>query len=77
MNWAAFWTGFKRGLMLRGLGEIWCGLTHGGGRIKRDEQGRINWQCDKCGRWSRYPVTHQEESSMTNAAIDAMKEQQP
>lgn len=28
-----------------------CDWFHAGGRIKRDEQGRINWQCDTCGRW--------------------------
>ena len=29
-----------------------CSWLHGGGDIKRDSQGRINWQCRKCGRWS-------------------------
>lgn len=29
-----------------------CSWFHGGGDIKRDELGRINWQCRKCGRWA-------------------------
>ena len=34
------------------LKEFWCSWTHGGGHIKRDSQDRINWQCQKCGRWA-------------------------
>lgn len=63
MSRPAFWRGFRRGLALQGPGEIWCGWTHGGGQIKRDDEGRINWQCNKCGRWSRYPVPLGEEQS--------------
>lgn len=33
-----------------------CDWWHSGGRVKRDPQGRINWQCDTCGRWSDSPV---------------------
>jgi len=49
--------------------EMWCGLFHGGGRIERDEHGRINWQCKKCGRWSRFPVPLDEEQKSTDRAI--------
>lgn len=46
---------------LRGLlQDIWCDWVHGGGTIQRDEQGRINWQCSKCGRWGE-PVPLEEE----------------
>ena len=38
------------------LKQVLCSWTHGGGHIKRDSQGRINWQCQKCGRWAD-PVT--------------------
>lgn len=68
MNWPAFWRGFRRGFALQGFGEIWCGLAHGGGQIKRDEQGRINWQCNKCGRWSGHPVPLAEEARVYEQA---------
>jgi hypothetical protein len=34
------------------LKQFLCSWTHGGGHIKRDSQDRINWQCQKCGRWA-------------------------
>ena len=70
MNWKAFWTGLMRGLALKGISELWCDLTHGGGRVKRDDLGRINWQCDKCGRWSRYPVPLDAEWEQTTEDIN-------
>ena len=36
------------------LKRWWCNWTHGGGAITRDPEGRINWKCSKCGRWSDY-----------------------
>ena len=56
------------------LREFWCEWTHGGGRIDRDELGRINWRCSKCGRWSRFPVPLKDERSMTDAAIARARE---
>lgn len=51
----------------------WCDWTHGGGAIRRDPAGSINWQCRKCGRWAM-PTAAEFERSMTNRAIDrAMK----
>ena len=47
----------------------WCSWTHGGGDIKRDEQGRINWQCRKCKRWADNPVTLTDEEDLINNAI--------
>ena len=38
--------------MTEWLKRMWCGWTHGGGRIKHDVNGTINWQCSKCGRWA-------------------------
>jgi len=50
------------------LRESWCDWFHGGGTIKRDPYGRINWQCDKCGRWGE-PVDKQTEQLMIDAHI--------
>jgi hypothetical protein len=52
------------------LSLYWCSWFHGGGRIKRDCYDRINWQCDKCGRWSM-PVDRQTERLITESAIQA------
>ena len=46
------------------LRKLWCNLTHGGGRIERDDHGRINWRCAKCGRWSDNPVPLTHEAAM-------------
>ena len=46
----------------------WCSWTHGGGHIERDSLGRINWQCQRCGRWHD-PVPVADEAAMINAAI--------
>lgn len=46
----------------------WCQLFHGGD-IKRDNWGRINWQCRDCGRWSDHPVSLEDEEQMTSRAI--------
>ena len=43
------------------VSRLWCDWTHGGGSIERDEQGRINWRCRKCGRWSPHPVSLKDE----------------
>ena len=51
----------------------WCNLFHGGGQIKRDDEGRINWQCSKCLRWSD-PVDKETERLIMvviDAAIEA------
>ena len=52
------------------LNTLWCDLFHGGGQIKRDDDGRINWQCNKCLRWSD-PVDTMTERLITDAAIKA------
>lgn len=54
--------------------NMWCNWTHGGGRLLRDAQGRINWCCGKCGRWSDNPVPHKQERLQTDAAIRARGE---
>lgn len=51
------------------LKNMWCDLTHGGGRIERDDMDRINWRCAKCGRWSDHPVSHEDERRQTDAAM--------
>lgn len=66
MNWPAFWRGFFSVFNGRAANDLWCAWTHGGGQIKRDEQGRINWQCNKCGRWSPYPVPLKDEHEVIN-----------
>lgn len=47
-----------------GVVALWCEWTHGGGWIMRDPSGRVNWQCQKCGRWAE-PVPDHEEYAMT------------
>lgn len=42
--------------------RLWCQWTHGGGTIERDDMGRINWRCAKCGRWSDKPVPLEDEA---------------
>ena len=62
-------------VMIKFLLKKWCELIHGGGRIKRDPQGRINWQCDVCGRWSDYPISLEEEEETYNQAMKYYKKQ--
>lgn len=54
--------------MINWLSKNWCNWFHGGGRIKRDNKGCINWQCDKCGRWGE-PVEHSVEQRMIERDI--------
>ena len=55
--------------MIEFFKEKICTYFHGGGRIKRDDFGRINWQCDKCGRWGD-PVPLKDESRQIDADIE-------
>lgn len=66
--WTYFWQGFRDVFTGRSAADAWCSFAHDGGRIKRDSLGRINWQCDKCGRWSRHPVPLGDERAATDAA---------
>jgi hypothetical protein len=45
-----------------------CDWFHGGGHIKRDAEGRINWQCHHCGRWAT-PVDHESEAAIVRRDI--------
>ena len=56
------------------LREIWCGLAHGGGNVKRDAEGRINWQCSTCGRWST-PVPLDVERNVIDRDIAERRKQ--
>jgi len=56
--------------MRKWLKQQWCSLMHMGGRIKRDDQGRINWQCDTCGMWGD-PVPIDDEMRHINRDINA------
>lgn len=58
--------GIKR--LWPGLVDLWCSWTHGGGIILRDPSGRVNWQCNKCGRWAE-PVSEADERRLTDSAI--------
>ena len=61
--------GVKRALAVwDGLAGEWCRLTHGGGHIQRDPTGRVNWQCNKCGRWAE-PVSQEDEAAVTEFAL--------
>lgn len=52
------------------LKKFLCSWTHGGGHIKRDPKGCINWQCQKCGRWAD-PVPLKQEQRMTDRDVEA------
>lgn len=54
----------------------WCDWAHGGGMIVRDPEGRINWQCSKCGRWS-YPIPLSKESAMIDEDIRQARKVKP
>jgi hypothetical protein len=58
------------------LNRWWCDLTHLGGVITRDPEGRINWQCSKCGRWSD-PIPLSKESLMIDEDIRKAREMKP
>lgn len=58
--------GMKR--LWAGIADLWCSWTHGGGIILRDPLGRVNWQCNKCGRWSD-PVSHADEAAVVNQQL--------
>jgi hypothetical protein len=62
---------------MKWLKDKLCDWFHGGGRIKRDAVGRINWQCDKCGRWGD-PVPLEHEAQMIEQHItDAIRARGP
>lgn len=48
--------------------ELICEWFHGGGDIKRDVYGQINWQCRKCGRWAE-PVSKQTEQHIIDIHV--------
>ena len=51
------------------LTRWWCDHLHIGGTIQRDSLGRINWQCDTCGRWSDHPVPLDEERRVVDREL--------
>lgn len=54
----------------------WCEWFHRGGSVLRDPQGRINWRCASCGRWSGYPVPLDEERRATDRALEEYRARQ-
>jgi hypothetical protein len=52
-------------VMFEWLKIKWCSWFHGGGDIKHDPSGKINWQCRKCGRWCD-PVSSNPNSKSTD-----------
>jgi len=50
--------------------KMWCAWFHGGGRLHRNNKGRLNWRCDKCGRWSDYPVSLKDECKANAVAAE-------
>ena len=56
---------------MKWLKNLWCSWTHGGGRIERDELGRINWRCAKCGRWHDSPVPLAVERAVIDRDMEA------
>lgn len=55
--------------------ELWCSWFHGGGHIKRNPKGEIDWQCAKCGRWAG-GVPLKAEEYLIDKDIKAKLEQQ-
>ncbi len=55
--------------MIETLKAWWCNVMHSGGSIERDSNGRINWQCSTCGRWSSNPVSHEDEQQVIDREI--------
>lgn len=53
---------------MKWLKNLWCDWTHGGGKITRDMNDCINWQCCKCGRWA-VAVTHAQEKHLIDKAM--------
>lgn len=60
-------------LILDGIAAEWCSFTHGGGHIERDPLGRVNWQCNKCGRWAD-PVPLVDEAALIDSHVSGVKE---
>ena len=58
------------------LKSWWCDMTHLGGVITRDPEGRINWQCSKCGRWAD-PSSLSEELLVIDAEIKKARKVKP
>lgn len=56
--------------MLEWLAKTWCALMHVGGDVCRDPQGRINWRCRQCRRWSDEPVTPETEKFVLDREIE-------
>jgi hypothetical protein len=50
------------------LKRWWCDLTHLTIKITRDPEGRINWQCSKCGLWGDH-IPLSKESLTIDAEI--------
>jgi len=59
--------------MLEWLSKAWCAWVHVGGDVRRDPEGRINWQCRQCGRWSDHPVSPIEEAWVLDTEISAYR----
>lgn len=56
------------GALIDKLKRMICDWFHACGRVKRDPSGRINWQCDTCGRWGD-PVSLETERRIVDADI--------
>jgi len=52
------------------LSDFWCDWFHAGGDVKRDDAGKVNWQCRTCSRWGE-PVSLTVEQWQLDAAIEA------
>jgi hypothetical protein len=51
------------------MARSWCRIAHRGGMVTRDPEGRINWQCSTCGRWSDLPVPLHEERRVVDREL--------
>lgn len=55
--------------------KLVCHFFHRGGEVARDDQGRINWRCLKCGRWSDHPVGHEKELEVLDGVMALRKQE--
>ena len=60
--------------VLAWLSTLWCEWVHNRGHIERDDQGRINWRCAKCGRCSDIPVSRVDEDATVLRDLEAYRQ---
>lgn len=55
------------------LRKLWCRWRHTGGYVTRDAEGRLNWRCAECARWSEHAVPIDVERRVVERQIEVAK----